>query len=67
MSNTRTIILDEIVPAKEAWGGTIRRGQRLRIIDCKGRQAVDFLCYNMHDKEERYSAPNTVKDAGTNT
>src|SRR6266849_7222831 len=65
MSNTRTIILDEIVPAKEAWGGTVRRGQRLRIIDCKGRQAVDFLCYNMHDKQERYSAPNTIKAAGT--
>jgi urea carboxylase-associated protein 1 len=65
MSNTRTIILDEIVAATEAWGGTVRRGQRLRIIDCEGRQAVDFLCYNMHDKEERYSAPNTIKAAGT--
>jgi urea carboxylase-associated protein 1 len=65
MSNARIIILDEIVPAKEAWGGTVRRGQRLRIIDCEGRQAVDFLCYNKHDKEERYSAPNTIKAAGT--
>jgi uncharacterized protein YcgI (DUF1989 family) len=65
MSNARIIILDEIVPAKEAWGGTVRRGQRLRIIDCEGRQAIDFLCYNMNDKEERYSAPNTIKAAGT--
>jgi uncharacterized protein len=64
MSNARTIILDEIVPAKESWGGTVRVGQRLRIIDCEGRQAVDFLCYNMNDKEERYSAPNTIKAAG---
>jgi uncharacterized protein len=65
MSNERTIILDEIVPAKEPWGGTVMRGQRLRIIDSEGRQAVDFLCYNMRDKEERYSAPNTIKAAGT--
>jgi uncharacterized protein len=65
MFNARTIILDEIVPATQAWGGAVRRGQRLRIVDCEGRQAVDFLCYNMHDKEERYSAPNTIKAAGT--
>src|SRR3977135_4637971 len=65
MSNARTIILDEIVPAKEAWGGRGRGGQRLRIIECEGRQAVDFLCYNLHDREERYSAPNTIKAAGT--
>ena len=41
------------------------RGQRLRIIDSEGRQAVDFLCYNLHDREERYSTPNTIKAAGT--
>jgi urea carboxylase-associated protein 1 len=63
--DTRKTILDETVPAKQPWGGIVRRGQRLRIIDCKGRQAVDFLCYNADDKEERYSAPNTIKAAGT--
>jgi uncharacterized protein len=63
--DTRKTILDETVPAKQPWGGIVRRGQRLRIIDCKGRQAVDFLCYNADDKEERYSAPNTITAAGT--
>ena len=42
-----------------------RKGQRLRIIDSEGSQAVDFLCYNADDTEERYHAPNTIKAAGT--
>ncbi len=65
MAPEKKILLDEIVPARQAWGGTMQRGQRLRIIDCEGRQAVDFLCYNLDDKEERYSAPTTIKAAGT--
>jgi urea carboxylase-associated protein 1 len=65
MTDASRIILDEIVPARAPWGGTVMRGQRLRIIDSEGRQAVDFLCYNLHDREERYSAPNTIKAAGT--
>lgn len=65
MTDANRIILDEIVPARAPWGGTVMRGQRLRIIDSGGRQAVDFLCYNLHDREERYSAPNTIKAAGT--
>ena len=65
MTDARKIILDEIVPARAPWGGTVMRGQRLRIIDSEGCQAVDFLCYNLQDREERYSAPNTIKAAGT--
>jgi hypothetical protein len=65
VADARKIILDEIVPARAPWGGTLERGQRLRIVDCEGRQAVDFLCYNFHDRKERYSAPNTIKAAGT--
>jgi urea carboxylase-associated protein 1 len=65
MTDASRIILDETVPARAPWGGTVMRGQRLRIIDSEGRQAVDFLCYNLHDREERYSAPNTIKAAGT--
>jgi uncharacterized protein len=59
------IILDRIIPAGAPWSGIVRKGQRLRIIDTHGRQAVDFLCYNEQDREERYFAPNTIKAAGT--
>lgn len=56
---------DGVVPAGAPWAGRIRSGQSLRITDLKGRQAVDFLCYNANDIEERYSAPNTLKAAAT--
>jgi urea carboxylase-associated protein 1 len=59
------IAADEIVPARAPWSRLLRRGQTLRITDLEGRQAVDFLCYNADDREERYHAPNTVKRAGT--
>lgn len=60
----RKTVLDEIVPAGKPWSGVIERGQRLRIVDLEGCQAVDFLCYNARDPEERYHAPNTIKAAG---
>jgi uncharacterized protein len=58
------VLLDEVVPAGAPWSGIVKKGQRLRIIDLEGRQAVDFLCYNADDHEERYFAPNTIKAAG---
>jgi urea carboxylase-associated protein 1 len=56
---------DEIVPAGAPWAGIVRQGQVLRITDLEGQQAVDFLCYNAAEPEERYHAPNTVKAAGS--
>jgi hypothetical protein len=58
-------VLDQIIPACAPWSGIIKKGQYLRIVDSEGKQAVDFLCYNAHDRDERYFAPNTVKAAGT--
>lgn len=59
------IVLDYTVPACEPWGGRLNAGQRLRVINSHGSQAVDLLCYNAADTEERYNAPNTMKIAGT--
>lgn len=58
-------ILDQTIPPGAPWSGIVLKRQHLRIIDLKGRQAVDFLCYNANDPEERYFAPNTIKAAGT--
>ncbi|NIN01811.1 MAG: DUF1989 domain-containing protein [candidate division Zixibacteria bacterium] len=60
-----SVALAETVPAGKPWAGIIKKGQILRIVDLKGRQAVDFLCYNAEDLGERYSAPNTIKVAET--
>jgi urea carboxylase-associated protein 1 len=57
--------VNTIVPAGAPWSGIVRQRQVLRITDLEGQQAVDFLCYNAHDPQERYHAPNTMKAAGT--
>ena len=57
--------MNTIVPAGAPWSGIVRSGQVLRIIDLEGQQAVDFLCYNAADPQERYHAPNTLKAAGS--
>jgi hypothetical protein len=59
------VLRDDIVHARAHWSGVVRRGQTLRIVDREGQQAVDFLCYNANDRDERYNAPNTIKAAGT--
>lgn len=58
-------MLDVVVPAGVPWSGIVRKGEVLRITDLEGQQAVDFLCYNAAQPEERYHAPNTMKAAGT--
>ena len=50
-----------VVDAGGSWGGRIAKGERVRLIDLEGRQAVDFLCYNAADVRDRYNAANTMK------
>jgi uncharacterized protein len=57
------VIPDEVVPAGAPWSGIVMRGQVLRITDLEGQQAVDFLCYNADDPQERNHAPNTLEAA----
>jgi urea carboxylase-associated protein 1 len=52
---------DKIVRPGEPWGRRLKKGERLRIIDLEGQQAVDFLCYNAADTSDRYNAANTMK------
>ena len=54
-------LADEVVPAGEPWMGVVQRGQRLRIVDLEGNQAVDTLFYNAADTAEHYSAQNTIQ------
>jgi len=59
------VVEDRVIPAGEPWARVLTRGQTLRIIDVEGRQAVDFLCYNAANPEERYNAADTMKYAKT--
>jgi urea carboxylase-associated protein 1 len=55
------VIEDTTVPAGKPWGRIVKAGERLRIIDLQGSQAVDFLCYDAADPRDRYNACNTMK------
>ena len=59
-----SILVDITVPARDFWSAVIPKGQHLRIIDLKGLQAVDFLCYDATNPTERYCAADTMKISG---
>jgi uncharacterized protein len=59
-----TPIYQHDIPARQPWSGLVRKGQRLRIIDSRGQQAVDTLFYNADDFAERYSAQDTLQAQG---
>ena len=56
-----TTLEDTVVEPGTPWGRRLAKGQRLRIIDLHGTQAVDFLCYDAQDPADRYNAANTMK------
>lgn len=59
-----TILCDDVVPARAPWSARLAAGERLRLIDLEGEQAIDFLCFGTEPHEgelERYHMPNTIK------
>ncbi|TVQ34237.1 MAG: DUF1989 domain-containing protein [Geminicoccaceae bacterium] len=59
-----TVVHDEVVAAGAPWSGRVKAGEYLRIIDLEGCQAVDFLCFDQTDPDNRYNAGNTIKFSG---
>ncbi len=55
------VISREVVPARGRWSRRLDTGQRLRIVDLEGQQAVDFLCYSAELPLDRINIPNTIK------
>ncbi len=60
-----TAIRRETVPAGARWSARLETGDRLRIVDLHGQQAVDFLCFAADLPIDRYNAANTLKLAKT--
>ena len=52
---------DTVIDAGKSWSRLVEKDQMLRIVDLEGKQAVDFLCYNAHDFDDRYAAADTMK------
>ena len=53
-----------IVEAGGRFSTRLAPGERLRIVDTHGQQAVDFLCFSAELPVDRYNAPNTMKING---
>jgi uncharacterized protein len=51
----------QTVPAGGRFSVRLDTGERLRIVDTHGQQAVDFLCYAAGLPVDRYNAANTMK------
>ena len=63
-ADASAVIEDTVVGAGLPWSGRVDRGEHLVLVDLEGQQAIDFLCFNADDPEERYHAPNTIKLQG---
>src|ERR1700723_3280381 len=55
------IIRRETIAAKGRWSARLEPGQTLTLIDTKGQQPVDFLCYSAELPLARINLPNPVK------
>jgi uncharacterized protein len=57
-----TIISDAVnKPGANYYVRELKKGTRLRIIDLGGQQAVDFLCFDLANRQVRYNAANSIK------
>lgn len=56
-----TILEDTVIAAGAPWSRVLNEGEMMRIVDLEGKQAVDFLCWNADDHEDRYAAADTMK------
>ena len=54
-----------IIPPRSGTAFIVKKGQRLKVIDIEGEQVSDFICYNLHDKDEYLSAGRTIDYAET--
>jgi urea carboxylase-associated protein 1 len=60
----RRAAVDVVLPAGQGWTHELAPGDRFRIVDLEGNQAVDTLFFNSRDVAERYSATETIRAQG---
>ena len=54
-----------VIPPRSGTAFTLKRGQRLTVVDVQGEQVADLLCYNQHDVGEVLSSGRTLDYAET--
>ena len=52
-----------VIAAKSGAALTLEEGETLRVIDIEGHQVADLVCFNAHDRAERFSAAKTRLNA----
>ena len=55
----------KIIPPRSGVSFILQKGQRLKVVDIKGEQVSDFICFNLHDKLEYLSSGRTIDYAET--
>ena len=50
-----SVLLEEVIPAKEYKSLIMEKGQTLRIVDVEGQQVMDLVAFNQQDPEEKLS------------
>jgi urea carboxylase-associated protein 1 len=55
-----TVVLEHVMPPGQPWAGPVLKGQVLRLIDLEGQQVGDFVGFNLHRVDEKFSPPNTA-------
>src|SRR6186713_1281801 len=48
------------IPPRSGTGFILEKGQKLKVIDVKGEQVSDFICFNLQDKSEYLSSGRTL-------
>lgn len=54
-----------IISPRSGTSFILKKGQRLKVIDLKGEQVSDLICYNLHDTKEYLSSGRTIDYAET--
>ena len=54
-----------IISPRSGVSFTLKKGQRLKVVDMEGEQVSDFICYNLHDRKEYLSSGRTIDYAET--
>jgi urea carboxylase-associated protein 1 len=61
----RSVLVDEVIPAKGHWARELKRGEVLRVTDIEGQQAIDFICYRLDNLAEKFWVAHSAKLNGT--
>ena len=58
------ILKEQEIPARSGGAWVVKKGQHIRVIEVKGGQIGDFVCFNANNLRERFSQARTKANQG---